>query len=301
MPHTGTMRTPRAEVDVTPDLVRALLREQRPELAGLPIEPVANGWDNALFSLGDDLCVRMPRRSVAAHLVLKEQRWLPEIATRVGVPVPAPIHVGRPGHGYPWSWSVNPWFEGRTAAEVPPAERGPLVEPLALFLSRLHVPAPPEAPRNPVRGVPLRERHERVVQRLDDSDHPRAADLLDLWHELVDTPAREGPPLWLHGDPHPANIVVDDANGLAAVLDFGDLTCGDPATDLGTAWMTFVAPDRARFRERLDGLVCVDEPTWARSRAWAVVYASVLVTSTADNPLLAAIGEHTTAQVLKDD
>ena len=301
MPDTGTMRTPEAEVDVTPELVRTLLREQHPDLAELPIEPVTNGWDNALLSLGEDLCVRMPRRAVAAHLVLNEQRWLPEIATRVDVPVPSPLRVGRPGHGYPWSWSVNPWFEGRTAAEIPPVDRDPLVEPLALFLSRLHVPAPPEAPPNPVRGVPLRERHERMLRRLGSSDHPRAVELLDLWHDLVDTPAWEGPALWLHGDPHPANVLVDDANGLAAVLDFGDLTSGDPATDLGTAWMTFEAPDRVRFRARLDKLVGVDEHTWKRARAWAVVYASVLITGTADDPLLAAIGEHTTAQALKGD
>ncbi|MBR8745088.1 aminoglycoside phosphotransferase family protein [Nocardiopsis sp. MG754419] len=295
------MRTPEADVDVTPALVRALLRDQHPDLATLPITPVTNGWDNALLSLGEDLCVRMPRRTAAAHLVLNEQRWLPEVATRVGVPVPAPLRVGRPGHGYPWSWSVNPWFPGRTAAEVGPSDRGALVAPLARFFSRLHTPAPPEAPENPVRGVPLRARHRRIVERLTGSTDPHAPALLDLWHTLVDTPAWEGPALWLHGDPHPANILVDDDAALAAVLDFGDLTSGDPATDLGTAWMTFEAPDRARFRAHLDDLGGVDEHTWIRARAWAVIYASVLTTSTADHPLLAAIGDHTTAQVLRGD
>lgn len=295
------MRTPEAEVDVSPSLVRRLLLEQHPDLAELPIEPVANGWDNALLRLGEDLCARMPRREVAARSVLNEQRWLPEIAERVGTPVSVPVRVGRPGQGYPWSWSVNPWFEGRVAAEVPPRERGPLVEPLALFLSRLHVPAPKEAPANPVRGVPLRERHERVVQRLGGSEHPRAAALLDLWWELVDTPIWKGPALWLHGDPHPANILVDTSCDLAAVLDFGDLTSGDPATDLGTAWMTFEATDRARLRERLAALAGVDDHTWVRARAWAVIYASVLITQTADAPLLAAIGEHATTQVLLEE
>lgn len=292
------MRTPEAEVDVSPSLARRLLREQHPDLAELPIEPVANGWDNTLLRLGEDLCVRMPRREVAARSILNEQRWLPEIAERVGAPVSVPVRVGRPGEGYPWGWSVNPWFQGRVAAEVSPGERGPLVEPLALFLSRLHVPAPEEAPANPVRGVSLRERHERVVERLGGSDHPRAAELLDLWRELVKTPAWEGPALWLHGDPHPANILVDASCGPAAVLDFGDLTSGDPATDLGTAWMTFGVADRARLRERLAALTGLDEHTWVRARAWAVIYASVLISQTADAPLLAAIGEHTADQVL---
>ncbi|MFB8763699.1 aminoglycoside phosphotransferase family protein [Nocardiopsis alba] len=288
------MRTPEAEVDVTPALVRSLLRDQHPDLADLPIEEVAHGWDNVLLRLGERLCVRMPRREAGARLIVNEQRRLPEIAARVGFPVPVPLRTGSPGLGYPWPWSVAPWFEGRTAAEVPVGERGVLVEPLALFLERLHVPAPEDAPRNPVRGVPLRDRHARIVERLTESSHPRAAELLDLWNSLVDTPVRKGPALWLHGDLHPANVLVDDA-GLAAVLDFGDLTSGDPATDLATAWTTFGPEDHGRLRDRITG---VDDHTWSRARAWAVVYASVLITTTDDHPLLAAVGEHTVIRLL---
>ncbi|MFI5955313.1 phosphotransferase [Cryptosporangium sp. NPDC051539] len=55
---------------------------------------------------------------------------------------------------------------------------------------------------------------------------------------LVATPPWPGPPLWLHGDPHPSNLLVTDAAParLAAVIDFGDLTAGDPATDLSAGW-----------------------------------------------------------------
>ncbi|MGW5876097.1 aminoglycoside phosphotransferase family protein [Nocardiopsis terrae] len=298
------MRTPPAEVTPTPALVRRLLREQHPDLAELPVAPLANGWDNVLFGLGEHLCVRMPRRTAAARLVLNEQRWLPGVAERVGFPVPVPLRTGRPGHGYPWHWSVNPWFGGRAAAEVPPADRGPLVEPLALFLSRLHVPAPRDAPENPVRGVPLRRRDGRVRERLAGLDPPHAAPLLAQWEALVDTPGWSGPPLWLHGDLHPANILVGDGpNGradLAAVIDFGDLTSGDPATDLALAWMLFEAGDRARLRARLDRLSGIDGDTWKRARAWAVSFASVLATSTDDHPVLAAVGEHTIGQLLAE-
>ena len=53
---------PEAEVDVSVELVRGLLTEQHPDLAGLPLEVVANGWDNVVIRLGADLCVRAPRR-----------------------------------------------------------------------------------------------------------------------------------------------------------------------------------------------------------------------------------------------
>ena len=95
-------KTPAAEVDIDDDLVRRLLADQLPELGALPLERVAEGWDNVIFRLGDELTVRLPRREMAAELVAHEQRWLPEIAPRLPLPIPAPVGIGRPGLGYPW-------------------------------------------------------------------------------------------------------------------------------------------------------------------------------------------------------
>lgn len=300
------MRTPPAEVAITPELVRQLLREQHPDLAELPLATVANGWDNTILTLGEHLCVRIPRRAAAEQLVVNEQRWLPGIAERVGVSVSAPLRVGRPGADYPWHWSVNPWFEGRTAAEVPVTERSDLVGPLSLFLSQLHVPAPEDAPENPFRGVPLRVRDTKLRERLADSVIPRRAELLVLWEKLLDTPEWTGPALWLHGDLHPANILVSTedrarAEGrldLVAVLDFGDLTSGDPASDLAVAWLALGPEDRARLRADLDRLVGTDDHTWARARAWAILYAALLAGSAEEHPLLGSIGEHAVTQLL---
>jgi aminoglycoside phosphotransferase (APT) family kinase protein len=44
------------------------------------------------------------------------------------------------------------------------------------------------------------------------------------------------PPVWVHGDLHPANILVRRGR-ISGVLDFGDLTAGDPAADLSVRWM----------------------------------------------------------------
>ncbi len=92
---------PAAEVDVTEELVRTLLIEQCPDLADLELELLANGWDNAIFRLGDELTVRLPRRALSAELVAHEQRWLPELAPRLPLPIPAPIRCGRPSARYP--------------------------------------------------------------------------------------------------------------------------------------------------------------------------------------------------------
>lgn len=93
--------TPPAETPIDEALVARLLAEQHPDLAGLPLRLAATGWDNATYRLGDDLAVRLPRIAAAAPLVANEQRWLPELAPRLPVPVPVPVRTGEPGQGYP--------------------------------------------------------------------------------------------------------------------------------------------------------------------------------------------------------
>ncbi|MFD6096648.1 aminoglycoside phosphotransferase family protein [Nocardiopsis flavescens] len=296
------MDIPEAEVDITPGLVRLLLADQHPDLAGLHLSPAVHGWDNALLRLGDALAVRLPRRERAAGLALNEQSRLGEIAARLDTPVPAPVRVGVPGRGYPWHWAVVPWFEGRLAAEVPAADRDALAGPLADFAVGLHAPAPADAPVNPFRGVPLAERSAGFRLRLESVPGLAHRDrLAGVWEGAAAAPPWPGPPLWLHGDLHPANILAAPAgHGLAAVLDFGDLTSGDPATDLAVAWMLFGPAGRAAFRARVDAAGAVDPHVWTRARAWALLFGVLLSAHSDDSPLLAGIGARTLDQVLLD-
>jgi len=90
-------RMPDAEVAIDIGLVRALLGEQHPDLASLPLVEAGEGWDNKLFRLGDELVVRLPRRQLAARLIEYEQRWLPALAPHLPLPVPAPVRVRATG------------------------------------------------------------------------------------------------------------------------------------------------------------------------------------------------------------
>lgn len=259
---------PAAEVVVEATLLRALLEEQHADLAGLPITPLAEGWDNVLFRLGDDLIARLPRRQAAANLVEHELTWLPRLPADLPLPIPRPVRSGQPGAGFPWRWSVVPWLPGADAEATPPDDLDATAEVLGAFLAALHQPAPPDAPANPYRGVPLAERAEVFERGLE-----RAAGWLDVasvrsaWEELLPTPPWRGPARWLHGDTHPRNLLVHHGR-LSGVVDFGDLTGGDPASDLAVAWMLFPPGPRHRFRAALGPTV--DDHTWARARGWAL-------------------------------
>jgi aminoglycoside phosphotransferase (APT) family kinase protein len=288
---------PRAEVDVDIALVRSLLRHQMPDLADLTIAPLAEGWDNAIFRLGAELVVRLPRREVAVELLEHELRWLPELAPVLPLRIPAPVRAGHPDAGYPWPWSVCPWLPGEVAERAVIDDVAAAATAMGRFVAALHRPAPADAPRNPVRGVPLGDRSTVTLERID-----TIADLIDAsaarscWDHLVATPAWAGPPVWVHGDLHPLNILVDNGQ-VSAVIDFGDLNAGDPATDLSMAWMLFPPDLRAVFRAAAGD---VDDDTWHRARGWALALSLAYIANSSDHPAIAQIGARTIAAVLDD-
>jgi aminoglycoside phosphotransferase (APT) family kinase protein len=195
---------PAAEVDVSAGLVRRLLAGQHPDLAGLSVEVLANGWDIVVCTVGADFLARLPRRARAAELVVREQRWLPVLALRLPLPVPAPVRVGQPGCGYPWNWSVVPFLPGQLAALAAPDDLALAAVTLGGFLAALHVLAPRDAPVNPFRGVPLAAKAGQFTENLgliDDGAEAGAARA--VWESALGAVAWAGPPAWVHGDLHP--------------------------------------------------------------------------------------------------
>ncbi|MGI8938337.1 MAG: aminoglycoside phosphotransferase family protein [Iamia sp.] len=290
--------SPAAEVDVSMDLVRELLVDQHPDLADLPLREVPSGWDNVIARIGDDLVARLPRREAAVALIHHEQRWLPDLAPALPLPVPDPVRTGVPGRGFPWRWSICRWMPGRSALDQPPTDPATAVT-LGAFLAALHRPAPPNPPPNPYRGVPLAVCDPVVRDRLDRlSGEVDAPALRALWERLVTTPPWSGPPLWIHGDLHPGNLVVHDG-ALTGVIDFGDIAAGDPATDLAVAWTLLSAKDRAAFRAAAGR---TDDPdTWARARAWAVHLGCAYLLSSSDRPEYGAMGRRALSEALADE
>jgi aminoglycoside phosphotransferase (APT) family kinase protein len=120
-----------------------------------------------------------------------------------------------------------------------------------------------------------------------------------VWQDALAAPTNHGPATWCHGDLHPANVLVD-AGRLSAVIDFGDLTAGDPATDLSAAW---AVPNVARHRfwdAYADAGAPLDDALVLRARGWATALGLVLVTHSADEPLLDRVGHATLAAVLEN-
>ncbi|MGI9600652.1 MAG: aminoglycoside phosphotransferase family protein [Acidimicrobiales bacterium] len=276
--------TPPAEVDIDEALVRSLLEEQHPDLADRPVRFFGEGWDNVMFRLGSDLSVRLPRRRIVADLIIHEQRWLPELADSLPLPVPAPVSVGRPSGSYPFPWSVLPWLPGEAADQAPPGTGQGVV--LAEFLRALHQPAPADAPHNPGRGVPLADRATGVEERLDRLAPPLPPSIVTVWGDAISAPAGTDR-TWVHGDLHAANVLVDDG-AFSGVIDWIDINAGDAATDLAAMWTLLGDPDErhAALRRYHPG-----PDLERRARGWAVFFGTVLLdTGLVDNPRYQRLG-----------
>src|SRR5438034_3866223 len=101
------------ELPVDATLVRSLLEEQFPDWAGLSVERVPSfGTDNALFRLGDEMVVRLPRIEWATRDIEKDARWLEQLRPSLPVEIPQLLATGTPGGGYPWTWGIYRWLEG---------------------------------------------------------------------------------------------------------------------------------------------------------------------------------------------
>lgn len=288
-----TVGEPAHDVEVTPGLARALLADQHPDLADLPLAVAENGWDNVTLRLGEGLALRMPRRAAAAPLILVEQTWLPVVAKALPLPTPVPVRTGAPALGYPYRWSVAPWLDGAPSDLAPPGPQEG--ERLARFLLALHQPAPADAPANPYRGsVPLAERATAFERWLEIAERRLGALPLVLrqaWEAALAQPV-DSPRTWFHGDLHGRNVLVKDGR-LAAVIDWGDMAAGDAACDLAAIWM--LLPQR-QARERAIAAYPASAATWARARGWAALMASCLL-AVDNNPRMPAMGAAISARL----
>lgn len=290
------------EVAVDARLVRALVAAQFPRWAAHDVVPVDSaGTDNALFRLGDHLVARLPRVPSAAGQVEKEARWLPVLAPRLPLPIPAPVAIGSPGDGYPWRWSIYRWLEGEPASGAAVADEQLAAADLAGFIDALQGIDPAGGPEpgehNAHRGVALARRDAATRAAI-----AGCADLVDAgaataaWESALAAPGWHGPPAWIHGDLLPTNLLVRDGR-IRAVIDFGCLGVGDPACDLLPAWTLLSAASRPPFRAALN----VDDATWARGRGWALSFGLIaLPYYRVTNPVLAGIARRAIDEVLAD-
>jgi aminoglycoside phosphotransferase (APT) family kinase protein len=284
------------EVDTDCELVRRLLASQHPRWADLPIERFASaGTDNAMYRLGGDMAVRLPRIHWAIESVAKEQRWLRVLAPHLPLAVPMPIATGEPEAAFPYPWSVVQWLPGETATPGTLADPAQAALDLAEFVRALQSVDPSGGPHHH-RGQPVRFQDEDVRRGVAGLRGEVDGDaVLDAWSRVLGAPDYDGPPVWFHGDLAYLNLLHRDGT-LSGVIDWGTCAVGDPAGDTIAAWSLLTADARGVFRDALE----IDDATWARGTGWALTGVVGIPYYRDTNPILVADKIRAIEAVLED-
>jgi aminoglycoside phosphotransferase (APT) family kinase protein len=284
------------ELDINAALIRRLLAGQFPQLADHSLRVVRSmGTVNAIFRLGDDLCVRLPRVERWAEGIMKEWEWLPKLAPQLSLSIPKPLYLGVPAEGYPCPWAVYEWLDGEPYQDKLVYDESQMARDLARFIKELRgveTHGAPRAGRRPLRELKELTSSAIAAKRgLIDRDAVSAA-----WSCALETPVWDGEPVWIHTDLLKSNLLMRDGR-LYGVLDFGSAGIGDPAFDVVPAWSVFTAEGRRVFREALD----VDEATWFRAQGYALHQALLIIPYYVEsNPGFMAMAQRTVGEVLGD-
>ena len=280
------------ELELDEPLVRRLLAEQFPQWADRPLQRIEpSGTDNAIFRLGEDLSLRLPRRRGPLERSW-ELDWLPRLAPLLPLEIPVPVASGRASDEYPCLWGVYTWVEGEI---VPVGEIDAVraARDLAAFVAALQRVNPAGAPHG--RGIPLSERDAEVRAWLATWEgDPRVE---EEWERALAVPPWDGPPVWHHGDLDVRNWLVRHGR-ISAVIDWGTAGVGDPACDVMVAWKLHSPEARDAFREALP----TDDATWERARGWALSQAvgALSYYTPENNPTLYREGESWLELVLSE-
>jgi aminoglycoside phosphotransferase (APT) family kinase protein len=261
------------EVDIDDDVARALIVEQFPQWADLLLERMpSTGTDNAIYRLGRDLGVRMPRIHWAVHQIEREHEWLARLAPHLPCSVPRPLARGAPGCGYPYPWLVYRWLDGDDALVAEITDWCRLAHEITTFVSALQRFDPTGGPPAPRRGGPLAPHDETTRRAIHELHHVIDVDrAMAVWDAALSADPWTGPPVWVHGDLLPGNVLVRGGR-LAGIIDWSATGVGDPACEAMLAW-ALPADARAIYRASLD----IDDATWTRARGWTLEQAAKFI------------------------
>jgi len=278
------MRMHADQVDVTVADARRLLP---PELAGRPVRPVASGGTvNAVFRIGDDLALRVPLRPFGGEL--REPAALRALAPHLPVAIPRPY-----AHDAERGWTIQQWLPGVTPKSDGRGGRALADDLVAVLEALWRVPTSGAVP--PARSL---WPHPVVRAAIDAAaDELDATATLAAWERLSAAGPWRRPPVWVHGDLLPGNILLRGGR-LVGLIDFAGAGVGDPACDLMVFWHVLGRSDRACVRRRLG----LDDDTWHRGAAWALAQALVaLPYYRHTNPHMTASARYAIRAVLGDE
>jgi aminoglycoside 2''-phosphotransferase len=223
---------------------RRAMAEAFPDLQVHTVRYFSAGWDYELWEINGELLFRFPLREEYAAPLRAEARLLSELAERLSVAIPRPLHVSDGVESF-----RQPFYAYRKIPGVPMLEAKLDEEALRAtgrqigqFLRELH-----STPIGSVStcGLPVysadgwrqfyRDFRARCDERLGKLLPENEREYVGrFWSAFLEDDANfRFTPALVHADLAPDHILVDpERSSLSGIIDFGDARIGDPAIDI---------------------------------------------------------------------
>ncbi|GIO30958.1 MULTISPECIES: phosphotransferase [Paenibacillus] len=251
-----------AEWEVSEVLAKHLVYSQFPQLSQESVRLFGHGWDNTVYLVGDRYVFRFPRRSIAVPLLETEGKLLPMLADRITIPYSKPLFYGAGTSEYPPPFLGYDYLPGTYPIGLTDGQRLSSARTLAKFLKELHAFPVLTAREN---GAPsdhrnltdLASRKEKMVRHLADlKGYIRGEDyrLISDYLQQLTTDRVEPKEVFLHGDLHFKNMLVDEKGRISGIIDWGDINIGHPACDLNVAYSFLPPAARTSFFQVYGGI-----------------------------------------------
>ncbi|MBI9050122.1 MAG: aminoglycoside phosphotransferase family protein [Anaerolineaceae bacterium] len=253
------------------------------------------GTVNAIYRLGDELYVRLPRLETWAESIDNEWTWLPKLAPHLSLKIPKPFARGKPTDWYPCPWAICHWIEGSPYQDSLISNERQLAQDLVNFILELRNIDKPGAPHGG--RQPLVELDKATRSAIKSSRGVIDTEMASMaWGRSLEAPPWDGNPVWIHGDLLKSNFLVQNGR-LCAIIDFGGVGIGDPAHDVVPAWSVFTKIGREVFRQALG----VDDDTWNRARGYALHQALMIIPYyPKTNPEFVTMAKRTVEEILTE-
>lgn len=238
-----------ADWEISEELAQRLISSQFPQLSYLKIKRLGYGWDNTVFIVGNEFVFRFPRRKVAIDSLRMEGMILPKLEGFITIPYPKPLFFGEGNSDYPAPFLGYPYLTGKFPIGLNDEQRAQSATILAKFLRRLHDFPVSVAQEKGIQHdhrnlTDIALRKEKMLKFLSElsmhiknEEHCAIADYL----ELLKTDQVKQWNVFLHGDLHFKNMLVDDNGIVTGIIDWGDMNIGHPACDLNVVY-SFLPP-----------------------------------------------------------
>jgi aminoglycoside phosphotransferase (APT) family kinase protein len=264
-------------------LARRLIGAQFPDVGLDTLEQLGEGWDATVWLAGGRWVFRFPRREVVLPGLARELQVLPQLAGRLPLEVPNPVHVGRPADGFPWPfWGARhvPGAEP-SQVELTAEARVAGAAPLGGFLRALHAidlstiegPAlQPDANQRADMDRRVQMTRDRIAQARQIGLWTAPAAVEPLLEQALALPPAQ-PTALVHGDLHLRHLLLDTNLSPTGVIDWIDVCRADPAVDLMLYWSFLPPAGREVFRNSYGP---IRDDQLVRSRVLAVFLSATL-------------------------